>query len=281
MSGFSADWLALREAADHRSRDPALAARLAAHLDPRDPVEVVDIGCGTGSNLRALAPVLGPRQSWRLVDYDPLLLAAAREALVAWADRSSEAAGVLSLVKGDRTIAVAFDRRDLAADLEGVLDPAPDLLTAAAFFDLASPAFIARTAQAVARSGAAFYTVLTYDGVDDWRPPHPADEAVVAAFHAHQGGDKGFGPAAGPRATAALDAAFLASGYAVETARSPWRLAAGDADLIRELAIGFAGAVRETGHVSEAEVSAWLDARLAGAECLVGHDDLLALPLRR
>jgi SAM-dependent methyltransferase len=281
MSGFSADWLALREGADHRSRDPALAARLAAHLAPRDTVRIVDIGCGSGSNLRALAPLLGPRQSWRLVDYDPLLLAAAREASIAWADRASEVEGGLSLVKDGRTIAVAFDRRDLAADLEGVLDPAPDLLTAAAFFDLASPDFIARTARAVARSGAAFYTVLTYDGLDDWRPPHPSDEAVVAAFHAHQGGDKGFGPAAGPRATAALVGAFRAEGYHLETARSPWRLGAGDAELIRELATGFAGAVRETGLVPEAEVSEWLAARLAGAECIVGHDDLLALPSGR
>lgn len=278
MSGFSADWLTLREGADHRSRDAGLASRLAAHLAGRDRVGIVDIGCGTGSNLRALAPLLGERQSWRLVDYDPLLLAAARDALSAWADDAGREGDRLTLQKGSRTIEVTFDRRDLVADHEGALDPAPDLLTAAAFFDLASAAFIARIARSVAERGAAFYTVLTYDGRDVWTPPHPADEAMVAAFHAHQGGDKGFGPAAGPKATLVLDAAFRSAGYKVWTAQSPWRLGPGDAELVRELATGFAGAVRETGRVAEADVTSWLEARLSGAECLVGHEDLLALP---
>ena len=35
------------------------------------PITVVDLGCGTGSNLRATAPLLGPEQHWTLVDYEP------------------------------------------------------------------------------------------------------------------------------------------------------------------------------------------------------------------
>ena len=38
---------------------------------------------------------------------------------------------------------------------------------------------------------------------------------MLEAFHAHQAGDKGFGPAAGPGATAALQAAFEGAGYGV------------------------------------------------------------------
>ncbi len=137
---------------------------------------------------------------------------------------------------------------------------------------------VERCVAAVVAQGAVFYTVLTYNGTETWHPPHPADEAIRAAFHAHQGGDKGFGPAAGPLATEALAQAFLKAGYRVRSADSPWRLGPADRALIRELAEGTARAVRETGRVPEAEITSWRDARLAGATCVVGHTDLLAFP---
>ncbi|HEU4519792.1 MAG TPA: SAM-dependent methyltransferase, partial [Microvirga sp.] len=83
---FSPEWLDRREPVDHRSRNPDLLAALARRFAGRDRLAVVDLGCGAGSNLRALAPFLPERQSWRLVDHDPALLAAARERLAAWAD---------------------------------------------------------------------------------------------------------------------------------------------------------------------------------------------------
>ena len=77
MSGFSADWLALREPYDLRARNPAVLDAVAAFFEPRPSVRVVDLACGTGSTLRALSPRLPPRQSWTLVDNDPGLLARA------------------------------------------------------------------------------------------------------------------------------------------------------------------------------------------------------------
>ncbi|HKH34927.1 MAG TPA: hypothetical protein VKA80_12340, partial [Beijerinckiaceae bacterium] len=64
MSGFSADWLALREPADHRARNRELLAQLRARFAGQEAVTVVDLGSGTGSNLRACAPQLAPRQRW-------------------------------------------------------------------------------------------------------------------------------------------------------------------------------------------------------------------------
>jgi SAM-dependent methyltransferase len=280
VSGFSAEWLALREPADHRARSRALLSELRSAFAGRDTAMIVDLGCGTAPNLRALAPFLPGRQRWRLVDHDPALLAAARERLAAWADRSEAADGELRLRKDGVAIGIRFVEADLARGAEALLGGSADLVTAAALFDLVSKPWIESFARHVAGAGAAFYTALTYDGVDAWSPPHPADAAMLAGFHAHQRRDKGFGPAAGPRATELLEAAFRAEGYDVRSAASPWRLDAGDAELMRALAEGTAAAVRETGEVPEATIRAWLGARLAATACEIGHRDLLALPPR-
>ncbi|MBY0294491.1 MAG: SAM-dependent methyltransferase [Methylobacterium sp.] len=278
MTGFSAAWLALREPADHAARDPGLTAALAGALADRDGLRVVDLGCGAGSNLRALAPHLPPEQHWCLVDHDPALLGAARAALADWADAAEAAGEALRLRRGDRRITVAFRRHDLAVGLGGLLDEErPDLVTAAALFDLVSEDWIERAARAVAASGAVFHTVLTYDGEEEWTPPHPADAALHAAFLAHQTRDKGFGPAAGPAASDALGRAFRALGYRTRHAESPWRFGAGP--LLAALAEGKAAAAAETGMVAPKVAQAWAEARRAPeTRAVIGHIDLLALP---
>jgi SAM-dependent methyltransferase len=280
VSGFSADWLALREPADRRARNRALVERLRAAFAGREQATIVDLGCGTGSNLRACAAHLPHRQHWRLVDHDAALLAAARARLAAWPERSEPSAEGLRIEHAGRALTVSFHEADLARDLEALIPRDANLVTAAALFDLASPAWIERLAEAVAGCGGAFYTAVTYDGRERWSPPHPADAQVLAAFHAHQRGDKGFGPAAGPGATALLEAAFARRGYELHRGDSPWRLGPEDAALIGELAQGIAEAAIAAG-TSRETVSAWLGARLKGTSCTIGHADLLALPPAR
>src|SRR4051812_7133449 len=88
MSGFSPDWLALREPADHAARAPSVAREVFAHFADRPSMTIADLGCGTGSNLRAMSGHLPARQTWRLVDWDRRLLDAGRGRLVSWADRA-------------------------------------------------------------------------------------------------------------------------------------------------------------------------------------------------
>lgn len=276
---FSASWLALREPADHRARDRALAEKLAAHLASHPMQRVLDLGCGSGSNLRALAPILGARQEWTLVDYDPALLAAARDALRAWADTSTTTNDALVLTKQGKEVSVRFRQADLSQGLASLLTDTPHVVTASALFDLCSAAFIAQAAHEIAHSGAAFYTVLTYDGIEHWEPPHPADDAVLSAFIAHQKTDKGFGISAGPDAPDALADHFRREGYAVVEVSTPWQLAASrDRALMNELAKGIAAAARETGRCDPALVEAWLAARAQATHANIGHRDVLALP---
>jgi SAM-dependent methyltransferase len=278
MSGFSVDWLALREDADHRARNAEILAGLAQHLAGRLEVTVVDLGCGTGSNLRAVAPSLPVRQSWRLVDHDPALLAAAREKVASWGDRAETSGSDLRVVKGRRVLTVSFVQADLATGFDAALGQGPDLVTAAALFDLVSVSWLEALVSAVAARRSIFYTALTYDGSEQWMPPHREDAAVLAAFHRHQSGDKGFGPAAGPQATGILARAFSEKGYSVREGASPWHLGTPDAALIRQLAEGIASAALETQSLPDAVVADWHRARLEAAACRIGHLDLLACP---
>lgn len=278
---FSPEWLALREPADHAARSESLKNLVGSHFAGRDHLSVVDLGCGAGSNLRGTFSALPARQTWRLVDYDPALLAAARARLAAWADRASDGDDSLAIEKDGKTITVSFHRADLNQDIAAALPAGCDLVTAAALFDLVSPDWIGRFVAVLEARRLPLYTVLTYDGTERWDPPHPDDAAMLAAFHAHQATDKGFGPAAGPRATAIMAEAFTAAGYEVARADSPWRLGAGFATLAQELMIGFAGAVRETGRVPPERIDAWLAARRVGTTCEVGHEDLFAIPAAR
>jgi hypothetical protein len=276
MSGFSPEWLALREPVDHRSRNAEILASLHAAVAHRETLSIVDLGCGTGSNLRAMAPHLGHRQQWLLIDHDPGLLAAARGQLAAWADVVETQGDGLHIRKDGRELTIALRQADLAVDLENVLARKVDLVTAAALFDLVSTAWIERFAAAVASRRAAFYTALTYDGVEIWSPPHPADADILAAFNEHQTRDKGFGPSAGPCATEVLARAFRAAGYDVRTGKSPSHLE--EASLIRAVVDCVVEAARDTGRVAESRIAEWRAARSNGAACVIGHTDLLATP---
>ncbi len=276
MSGFSPDWLALREPADHRARDGFLTMALADRLQSKPIVRVVDLGCGTGSNIRATYAALGREQHWALVDYDARLLTAARVTLQTWADAATSEGDTLVLQKSSKTLIVTFRQANLVTDLDAALGHTCDLVTASALFDLCSQEFIAGFARAVADRRAVFYTVLTYNGIQEWTPRHDLDGSMADAFHAHQTTDKGFGLSAGPKAPWALAEAFRSCGYTVKEGDSPWLLSRSDQALVDELVPGFAGAVRETGKLNSAQIEGWLAQSRHG--CEVGHTDTLALP---
>ena len=278
MSGFSAEWLALREPADRRARNRDLLGAMASHFADREVVAIVDLGCGAGSNLRAMAEMLPARQNWRLVDFDPRLLDAARERLVDWVRESEILEDGLALAIGHRHLEIAFTEADLSNGIDLLLDPAPDLVTAAALFDLVSSDWINRFAASLAAHRVPLYTALTYNGVENWSPPHELDGPVLAAFNAHQATDKGFGASAGPRATEHLVRAFEAHGYTVKTAPSPWLLGPEDRSLMNDLAAGIASAAAETGQISAAQAQVWLESRRKASAAEIGHLDLLALP---
>jgi SAM-dependent methyltransferase len=291
---FDLEWLDLREPFDAFARNEALADALVAVLPARP--RLLDLGAGTGSLLRWLAPRIGRPQAWTLVDADRLLLEAAFDTI---ADRA-EQVGYAVTVPNKRTLLVhapggAWRIETLVADLveapQNLPLPNTDAVVCSALCDLVSRAWLARLAAALR---VPFYASLNVDGRDRWMPPHPADAAIAAAFRRDQARDKGFGGAAlGPAATAAIAATFAARGFTVRSAPSDWlaRPRGAAHPLLREhagrvltaLVLGHAEAARAAPPRGHARREAWLDTRLdqiaiGNLAARIGHRDVLALP---
>jgi SAM-dependent methyltransferase len=271
MSGFAADWLALREPADQRARDARIIADISQYWSTQGQeqrqVRITDLGCGTGSTLRALSPRLPAHQHWCLVDNDPVLLATA-----------SHHARTLPA-----SVTVATWQADLQHDIESVVALEADLLTASAFLDLVSQAWLERLVASAARHRRPVYIALSYDGRTSCEPPDPFDDHVLAAFNAHQLGDKGLGGALGPQAGGAAVQCFEAAGFTVRTAQADWRLGEADSALQAQLLEGWHRAVSETGALPQHDLNSWRARRLAAladgrSRLCVGHVDLWAQP---
>lgn len=262
---FQATWLDLREAADHRARAPDPLARLRAWAAERPLLHVLDLGAGTGSNLRFLAPRMGVRQRWTLLDHDADLLAQVH--LPATSDP----------VEWETVCADLGQWRKSAEDVR------VDLVTASALIDLVSESWLQSLAAGCAELGAAVLIALSYDGSVQWSEANPLDAEVLATVNAHQERDKGLGSALGPQATDRLARFLEARGYRVWTAASPWRLGSDSAPLAEQLIAGWVQAASEQDPSRAGPYRDWGARRLADlvsgrTTIRVGHRDLLALP---
>jgi hypothetical protein len=256
VAGFSAEWLALREPADHAARSIDLT-RAVIDLLP-EGARILDLAAGTGSNLRYLAAAGSERRDFLLVDHDPLLLA-----------RVPEMAGVET-----RCL-------DLATLDDPEIFDGRRLVTASALLDLVSDTWLRALANRCAACGAAALFALSYDGRIACSPEDSDDGAIASLVNEHQRTDKGFGPALGPSATDRAARCFGDLGYRVQRAPSDWLLTPESSELQRQLIDGWAQAAAAMAPQQIRMIDAWRDRRLAHVAAgwsaiTVGHQDFAA-----
>lgn len=259
---FTADWLALREPVDHRSRADGLLKVLGAWWGTAGGSRIADLGSGTGSNLRYLAPRLSGVQKWTLVDHDAALLARAEP--------------VGRLTRLEHVVG------DLAREGLEVARGA-DLVTGSALLDLVSETWLTRLVGACQSKRCGMLFALNFDGLIKWSDYDSDDRLVQDGVNAHQRRDKWLGPALGPTAGEVAERSFRTAGYRTWRVPTPWRLGSGDAALAQSLVDGWARAAEEEFPARAGRVRTWAERRqrtiLEGAFVLiVGHVDLLALP---
>ena len=262
MNEFSADWLALREPYDMRARNPSVLNSVVQTFNDVLAITIVDLGCGTGSMMRALSSCFPQHQDWRLFDNDLSLLERARAT-------PHPAAGTVTVVLAD-----------LSRDLEVVSETPADMVTTSALLDLVSEAWLERLASKIAARSLPFYATITHDGRIDLTPADSFDAAVLAAVKAHQRSDKGFGPALGATAASFAITRLQSLGYSVVQGTSDWVIAPHDYDMQLEMLAGWAAAAHEMGERFTA-VADWLARRcelLASGQSSmrIGHVDFWA-----
>jgi hypothetical protein len=265
------DWLALREPADAAARDPELAALAAQRLGARnlDRLVIRDLGCGTGSLGRWLAPQLPGPQRWILHDRDTVLLERAEAGLPATA--ADGTAVIAQIEPGDLT---GLD----AAQLAGT-----SLVAASALLDLLTADEVDALADACAAVGCPALLTLSVTGSVGFFPAEPLDGVFGAAFNAHQRRDVDGRRLLGPDAGAAAESAFAQRGVPTEVSSTSWRLGPDDGELIEEWLRGWLAAACEQQPDLAAHAADYLRRRLDACAAgdlrvVVGHVDVLALP---
>ena len=280
-AAFDAGWLSLREPVDHRSRSAGLIDILVRRRPELDSWRILDLGSGTGSNLRYIAPRIPAPQEWTLLDRDPALL---------------EEAGSGKPPVRVRTIVGNLASEGLA------LVAGSDLVTASALLDLVSRRWLTGLITSCRTHGCAVLFSLTYDGEISWHPgpgsrpagstagektggtPDPLDALVRGAVNEHQRREKGLGPALGPGAGRAAEGLLRDAGYETRTAPTPWRLGpGGDAPLAHRLVRGWEAAAAEVRPGERQALRQWAERksrliREGSFEVRVGHEDILGLP---
>jgi len=268
MTKVSPQWLDLREPADAAARATQFVEPVRRYLASiGTPVVIHDLGAGTGSMLRWLAPLVPGPQHWVLHDRDADLLARAA------VDTTVAAADGARVTIETRTHDVT---RLAPADLAGA-----HLVTASALLDMLTVEEIERIVAACTDAGCPTWLTLSVIGIVDFTPSDPLDLEVAAAFNAHQNRMVGERCLLGPDALAATVDGFRRRGGRVQVRSSPWRLGAAQARLAAEWFRGWLGAACEQRPELVAPTDEYAGRRLAEAEAgrltvVVHHGDLLA-----
>ena len=262
----SVEWLSLREEADARSRS-RLLARKAARMT-RAPVVVHDLGSGTGSMMRWLAPLLPGPQTWVLHDWNHALLDHA-------AQRASDATGQPAVVRTSVRDVGQLRESDLAG---------ASLVTMSALLDVLTLGELETVVGACVAARAPALFALSVTGrvdLDTVRSRRPGLRIRVQRPSATR--DRGPGSArAGCRRNGHRSLPRRRAGRCGSPIR-PWRLGAAEPGLVGEWLEGWVAAAVEERPALEEWADEYLQTRTAQLirgtlGVVVHHQDLLAWP---
>jgi trans-aconitate methyltransferase len=263
-------WLALREPADAAARSRALVEQLRRQL-PAGAQLIHDLGGGTGSMGRWLAPLLPGRQHWVVHDRDAELLE------VAAVDLPGAAFDGAAVTVETRQSDITWLTPDDLADAT--------LITASALLDLLTGDELAGLVAVCAGMGCPVLLTLSVVGHVELAPTDPLDSRVAAAFDAHQCRTTTGGRLLGPDAVVAAAEAFERLGAEVTVRPTTWRLGADECHLAAEWFAGWVAAACEQRPELVSETAGYTRRRLAQAAAgelavTVDHADLLVVPRR-
>ena len=274
---FSAGWLAMREAFDARSRSRALAQRFADVL-PTSP-RVLELGAGTGSLFRWLAPIIRRDQHWVWLDHDAAHLAHGLRATARWALRLGYAARLepQRLTLGTRCGEWTVETR--VHDLhDAALLPVDvsDAVACSALLDLFSGQWIGELLRRVGTRP--FYAAINVTGCDRIQPRDRNDALVWRGYTTSQP------HRAGPHAPMLVRQFCDQFDLPFESASSDWHIPAHHRAMLHQMLDFISEAARRSMLQQRRQIDVWEQRRRAAVRAQrltlhIAHCDLL-LPTR-
>ena len=264
----SEEWLGLREPADAEARAAVLLREVGTGLASGPTTMVHDLGSGTGSMGRWLAPRLDGRQHWVLHDRDPHLLAGAV------VDPPTAADGSMVTVEVRHGDVSRLQPDDLAG---------ASLVTASALLDMLTAEELDRLVRCCVATGCPALVTLSVIGRVELSPADSLDDVLGAAFDDHQRRTAAGRSLLGPDAVGLAVQLFRSLGAEVTTRPSLWRLDRGSQHLLTTWLVGWVGAASEQRPELAEWSASYLARRAADLEqgrlrVVVHHLDLLARP---
>lgn len=283
--GFDPQWLEARFVHDHGALNRELLGCLVGLPRQSEAWRVLDLGSGTGANVRHGADLLQGTQHWTLVDEDAALLAEAPLRLAAWAGergwKTSRSSARLEIRRPGGLIVVDVVPGDIVDVLGDIEHGSLDLVTANAVFDLLPPERIEACVDALASLGLPLWATLNYENMTFSREM-VQDRTVVEAFHEHMTRPQAHGRNAGPRAIEVMREVLRRRGYVVHVGPSDWNVANTEDVMWTKILKFIEESVPEMLDMASQGLllEEWLYARKTSPEfesVRVHHEDLLAI----
>ena len=164
---------------DMRARNPVVMNAVFGAFRNKQRLRITDLGCGSGSTLRALSPKLAAQQNWRLVDYDNALL-----------ERAADSAAALNVHV--ETVATDLDR-----ELERCWTGSP-IWSRPPPCSISSPNLDRRLVDEAAQRKLSVYAALSYDGRIEMTPAASAGRSRRARRQSASVRRQRLWPALGP-----------------------------------------------------------------------------------
>lgn len=238
---YAVDWLATRYPYDVDARNPNVEIACLQWLASRNPISVVDIGSGSGSNCFYFIDQFPVAQHWTFIEKDPMLISASLERMTQWANDRE-------YIVEASPYGINIQTPNGQIEIEGIcgslldlsqlvrLDKV-DLVMANAVFDLFSQSQFATFISELSNYSLGILATLNYSGMS-FSPTTDEDKTVIDLYESHMQRPQSFGQGMGKECSELMIEAFKAQNWEIVAEEANWEIEGGEIKM-QEYLLGF------------------------------------------
>ena len=176
MHKFDNNWLLQREKIDTQSKSKILINKINSYFKIYKEINIIDLGCGAGSNFRYLYSKIKNKQTWDMIDI------------------SFESLNYFKkdISKNNKVTKVNFVKKNLIKNLHQIKFEKFNLATGSAFLDIMPKSWFKNFYKLNTKTNI-IYFAINFDGNFIFYPTHKDDKLVLKLFNSDQKTDKGSG----------------------------------------------------------------------------------------